>query len=276
MPTSESPKATSNPLCLNLFQYSPYAGTTSVPPLDGVLAASADAGFGLVGLDMYSLDLLEVAPEVVARSLQQHGLRCFEMLGLSVDGDDAASLAMARSVARWVGEARADWVLTVVSAPVDDELIDRFGRCADLVAAEGGRLALEFLPFLPVSTIESARAVCDAVGEARARVLIDSWHVFRGTDSLATVAATPVDSIGYIQFDDALPVIGELHDEVMTRRIWPGRGEFDLMGFAEAVKATGYRGPVSVELLNQSWRQDGLRPAEFARRAMQTSLPYWS
>jgi len=62
----------------------------------------------------------------------------------------------------------------------------------------------------------------------------------------------------------------------MTRRIWPGRGEFDLTGFAEAVKATGYGGAVSVELLNESWRLDGLRPAEFARRAMQTSRPYWS
>ncbi|MEO8694441.1 MAG: TIM barrel protein [Acidimicrobiales bacterium] len=266
----------SNPLCLNLFQYSPYAGTTSVPSLDDLLIASADAGFELVGLDMYSLDQLEVSPGAVARSLQRHGLRCFEMLGLSVDRDETTSLAMARSVARWVGEAHADWVLTVVSAPVDDELVDRFGRCADLVVAEGGRLALEFLPFLPVSTIESASAVCDAVGAARARVLIDSWHVFRGTDTLAGVAATPADAIGYVQFDDALPVIGELHDEVMTRRIWPGKGEFDLVGFADAVKATGYLGPISVELLNQSWRLDGLRPAEFARRAMQTSRPYWT
>ncbi|MEO5842745.1 MAG: hypothetical protein ABIQ73_05680, partial [Acidimicrobiales bacterium] len=116
---------TSNPLCLNLFQYSPYAGTTSVPSLDDLLAASTDAGFQFVGLDMYSLDALGIAPGTAARALQQHGLGCFEMLGLSVDSDETASLAMARSVARWVGEAHADWVLTVVSAPVDDELVDR-------------------------------------------------------------------------------------------------------------------------------------------------------
>ena len=279
MGTSEAPmgtsEATSNPLCLNLFQYSPYTGTRTVPSLDDLLIASSEAGFELVGLDMYALDQLDVAPGNVARSLQQHGLRCFEMLGLSIDADEAASLAMARSVARWVGEAQAEWVLTVVAAPVDDELVDRFGRCADLVVAQGGRLALEFLPFLPVSTIESARAVCDAVGASRARVLIDSWHVFRGTNTLADVAATPADAIGYIQFDDALPAIGALPDEVMTRRIWPGRGEFDLAGFAGAVKATGYPGVISVELLNESWRHDGLRPAEFARRSMQTSRPYW-
>ena len=264
-----------NQLCLNLFQYSPYAGTAPVPPLDDQLAASAAAGFGLVGLDMYSLDALSVASGALSRALDHHGLRCFEMLGLSVDDDDRTSLAMARAVARWVGESGAEWVLTVVAAPVDAALVDRFGRCADLVVAEGGRLALEFLPFLPVSTLADARSLCDAVGADRARVLIDSWHVFRGTDTLAGVTATPADAIGYVQFDDALPVAGELPDEVMTRRIWPGLGEFDLTGFADAIKATGYRGPVSVELLNESWRRDGLRPSEFARRAMQTSRSYW-
>ena len=265
-----------NPLCLNLFQYSPYAGTAPVPPLDDQLAATAAAGFGLVGLDMYSLDALGVPPGALRRALDHHGLRCFEMLGLSVDDDDATSLKMAAAVARWVAESGADWVLTIVAAPVDAELVDRFGRCADLVVAEGGRLALEFLPFLPVSSIDGARSLCDAVGAQRARVLIDSWHVFRGTDTLAGVAATPAEAIGYVQFDDALPVVGELPNEVMTRRVWPGLGEFDLAGFADAIKATGYRGPVSVELLNESWRRDGLRPSEFARRAMQTARPHWS
>jgi sugar phosphate isomerase/epimerase len=266
----------SNPLCLNLFQYSPYAGNADVPALDDLLDASAAAGFPLVGLDMYSLDQLDVAPATVQRALDRHGVRCFEMLGLSVDGDDETSLTMARNVARWVGEAHADWVLTVVAAPVDDALIDRFGRCADVVVAEGGRLALEFLPFLPVRTIDDARALCDAVGASRAAVLIDSWHVFRGTDTPAAVAATPADAIAYVQFDDAYPVVGELPDEVMARRIWPGMGEFDLTGFADAVKTTGYDGPVSIELLNEQWRRDGLRPNEFARRAMQSSRPYWS
>jgi sugar phosphate isomerase/epimerase len=265
-----------NPLCLNLFQYSPYAGNASVPALDDLLGASADAGFALVGLDMYSLDHLEVAPATVRAALDRHGLRCFEMLGLSVDADDDASLAMATAVARWVGETHAEWVLTVVGAPVDDALVDRFGRCADLVVTAGGRLALEFIPFMPVATIDAARALCDAVGSSRARVLIDSWHVFRGTDSLEAVAATPNDAIGYVQFDDALPVAGELPDEIMARRIWPGMGEFDLTGFADAVRASGYDGPISVELLNEQWRRDGLRPSEFARRAMQTAQRYWS
>ena len=44
-----------------------------------------------------------------------------------------------------------------------------------------------------------------------------------------------------LQVDDARPAIAELPDEGMTRRIWPGRGELDLMGFAEAVKASPIR-----------------------------------
>ncbi len=117
--------------------------------------------------------------------------------------------------------------------------------------------------------------MCDAVGAERAAVLVDSWHVFRGTDTVAGVAATPAEAIAYVQFDDALPLAGELTDEVMTRRTWPGAGELPLGDFAGAIRATGYTGPVSVELLNAAWRADGLAPAEFAREAMRTTTKFF-
>jgi len=106
-------------------------------------------------------------------------------------------------------------------------------------------------------------------------MLVDSWHVFRGTDTLDAVAAVPADAIAYVQFDDALPVVGELTDEVMARRVWPGSGEFPLGAFADAIRATGYAGPISVEVLNAEWRAAGLDVAEFAREARRTNLPFW-
>ena len=252
-------------LCLNLFQYSPMFGP-GAPPLERTLAGARQAGFSLVGLDVFTLDAAGLAPGELRRLLERHDLRCFEVLGLSVDASDDDALEGARRAAAWVGEAGAEWVLTVVGAPVDDAVIDRFGRCADVVVAEGGRLALEFLPYMAVNTIASARGVCDAVGADRAGVLVDSWHVFRGTDTVAGVAAMPADAIAYVQFDDALPLVGPVADEVMTRRTWPGTGEFPLEDFAGAVRSTGYTGPISVELLNASWRDEGLDPAEFAPR----------
>ena len=264
-----------NELCLNLFQYSTMFGDTGAP-VERSVAAAADAGFGLVGLDVFTLDSSGLEPGKVRALLDSHGVHCFEMLGLVVGASEEETFEGARRAARWVGETGADWVLTVVDSPPDAELIDRFGRCADLVGAEGGRLALEFLPYMAVSTIAEARRVCEAVDMGRAAVLVDSWHVFRGTDTLAAVAAIPADAIAYVQFDDALPVVGDLTDEVMARRVWPGSGEFPLADFAGAIRATGYAGPVSIEVLNAAWRADGLDVAEFAREARRTNTPFWA
>jgi sugar phosphate isomerase/epimerase len=260
-------------LCLNCFQYSPYVGSGA--PIEALIAAAADAGFAHIGLDVYALDASGHAPGDTRGLLERHRVSCFEMLGLDVGVDDDAAVAMAQTAARWVGETGAAWVLTIVSSAPNAEVVDRFGRCADIIRVEGGRLALEFLPFLPVDTIASARSVCESVGAERAKVLIDSWHVGRGSDTPETVAACDAEWIAYVQFDDALPAIGPLTDEVTTRRTWPGEGELELDEFAAAVRASGYTGPVSIELLNREWRTRGMAPEEFAQRAMITSAPYW-
>ncbi|HZP31075.1 MAG TPA: sugar phosphate isomerase/epimerase family protein [Acidimicrobiia bacterium] len=263
-----------NELCLNLFQYSTMLGKGA--PLDSALAAARDAGFQLVGLDVFTLDDAGLAPGEARALLDRHGVRCFEILGLAVGASEEETMEAARRAARWVGETGAEWVLTVVDAPVDAAVVDRFARAAGVVADAGGRLALEFLPHLAVSTIADARRVCDAAGADRAAVLVDSWHVFRGTNSLADVAAMPAEAIAYVQFDDALPLAGELADEVMARRVWPGDGEFPLADFADAIRATGYAGPVSIEVLNAEWRDRGLDVRDFANDAARTCTPYWT
>ena len=246
-----------------------------VADLDVLLGAAAAEGFTMVGLDVDTLEHADLQPGELVRRLDAHNLTCFEMLGLEVGEDDSAAIERAGTIARWVGESGAAFVLTVGSAPVNAETIDRFARCADLTVAQGGRYALEFIPFLTVDTLATARQFCDDVGRARAGVLIDCWHVERGATTLAQVAATPAEEIAYVQFDDALPVRVSLPEESIGRRTWPGHGEFALTEFATAIGATGYAGPVSVEILNDEWRHDGMHPVEFAHTAMVTASPYW-
>ena len=178
-----------------------------------------------------------LAPGEARTLLDRHGVRCFEMLGLVVNASDDETLEGARRAAHWVGETGADWVLTVVDSPVDDALVDRFARCGRPGAGRG-RAARARVP--PVHGGVDDRRGPGRVRRRRPRsgagVLVDSWHVFRGTDSLADVAAMPGDAIAYVQFDDALPLVGEPADEVMARRVWPGAGEFPLAGFAEAIR----------------------------------------
>jgi sugar phosphate isomerase/epimerase len=84
-----------------------------------------------------------------------------------------------------------------------------------------------------------------------------------------------LEHVAYVQFDDALPALGDdLVAETLHRRTFPGEGEFDLDGYCERLRAKGFDGVVSVEVLNADWR--GLdRLDEFARRAHATTRCFW-
>ena len=57
-------------------------------------------------------------------------------------------------------------------------------------------------------------------------------------------------------------------------RTFPGEGTFDLDKFCATMRAKGFDGAVSVEILDAEWRARD--PFEFARRAYTTSARYWS
>ena len=64
-----------------------------------------------------------------------------------------------------------------------------------------------------------------------------------------------------------------LESETIQRRAMPGEGEFDLDGFSQRLRAKGFTGIVSIELLSETWRARSI--GEFARRAYETSRVFW-
>ena len=112
------------------------------------------------------------------------------------------------------------------------------------------------------------------LGVGRAGVLIDTWHFFRGDSTWAQLARVPLDQIAYVQFDDAPPPVSDNGiRETMHRRVMPGDGTFDLSRFASTLLDRGWSGLVSVEVLNAGLRE--LPVPDFARRAYETTAPYW-
>jgi sugar phosphate isomerase/epimerase len=65
----------------------------------------------------------------------------------------------------------------------------------------------------------------------------------------------------------------DLAAETVARRVFPGEGEFDLDEWCAHVRAKGFDGVVSVEVLNDELRD--LDPAEFATRAFTATARYW-
>jgi sugar phosphate isomerase/epimerase len=260
-------------LCFNAFNRSAWFEVDPILPAQ--IRAAAAAGFPLFGPDVFSITThceQGGSVEQLAEVLEENGVRCYEIAALMVGTDDAD--AQADQIAAYASVLRPDWILTNVMAPVNDHVRDEFARCAAVLADAGARLAVEYLPWTPVRSVTEAHDLVASVPETGAKVLPDVWHHFRGPDTWAELDALPLDAVAYVQFSDALPMTSDdLVDETVSRRVFPGDGEFDLDTYCQHMRAKGFDGVVSIEVLNSTYRD--MDPDEFARRAFAAARRYW-
>src|SRR5262249_33029719 len=126
-------------------------------------------------------------------------------------------------------------------------------------------VALEFLPFGGIADIATGRALVEAVGRRNAGLNVDSYHYFRGGPDRDVLRAVG-DRAFMIQLDDAdAEVVGELFEDTMLRRRYPGDGAFDLVDFLSILDDAGASCPKSVEILSTD--HQALAVEEAARRA---------
>ncbi|SEO59517.1 sugar phosphate isomerase/epimerase family protein [Trujillonella endophytica] len=237
---------------------------------DELATAAGAAGFAGIGLGVDRAS----APGAAA-TLAGAGVRCSELMALMVSRNEERTLAAARQLAAAAAAVGAPWVLTVPAAPPSAETAALLGRCADVVAEAGARLAIEFSPLGVVTSIAAARELVAAADPGRAAVMIDTWHFSRGDSTWEQLAGIPLEEIAYLQFSDAPEPLGDDgFTETMDRRLWPGEGTFELARFAGTLLDRGWAGTVSVEVLNAELVR--LPVAEFARAAHDTTARFWS
>jgi sugar phosphate isomerase/epimerase len=261
------------------FSLSPGAGMAidSFADLDAYLGAVADAGFSDVSLGLQQVAFASGPGDLdrVAARVARHGLRCPDVLSLVVRRDGDATRAAADGIARLAAAVGAEHVLVLFFTSVRDESVELLSDVADIVGEAGARLAFEFTPKSPVSNIRDTLALVDRVGPERLGVMIDTWHFFRGDSTWEELASIPPERIAYVQFTDALPMVTEdIMHETTNRRTWPGAGELDLARFADTLRARGWSGLVSVEVLSEEHRR--LDVSTYAALAHDTTAPYWS
>jgi sugar phosphate isomerase/epimerase len=263
-------------LCFNTFNVSAYL--LGEQRLAEQIDAAAAAGFPWFGPDVYSLRSWEAGGQslgALRRLVEASGMRVWEIANLHL-GERTQTLADAHDLARMARELGARWVLTNVGAPIDAALCELFDEVCSVLARDGAgaRPAIEYLPWTPAHSIATTMPLIAHVGTERARILYDVWHHFRGPDTLADLDAAPADTVAYLQFSDALPMlVDDLTHETLERRTFPGEGELDLTGWCDRLKAKGFDGVVSVEILSAQWRTGDQR--EFARRAHESTRRYW-
>lgn len=158
-----------------------------------------------------------------------------------------------------------------------EHYVARFKPIADLLARQGGRLALEAVgpetalrsfkhPFLRKSgeVLELARAIGPNVG-----LVLDSYHWHCAGGTRAELQALPRGSVVYVHVGDARAG-RTLAEQLDLERRLPGEtGLVDLDGFMQALAAHGYDGPVTAEPFDDTLNALGAEPAT-ARTARAT------
>ncbi len=140
----------------------------------------------------------------------------------------------------------------------------RIGEAADIAGDYGLTIGLE--PIGKVDYLNTPGEVYSLMREVDARnvaLTIDIFHFFTGGCRLADLEKLDAGDISLVHIDDApdLPV-EELED---SKRVLPGKGDMDVVGFLSKLKSMGYDAPLSVEIFSRDlW---GRPPSEVARMA---------
>lgn len=98
-------------------------------------------------------------------------------------------------------------------------------------------------------------------------LIVDSFHTLSLGDDPSGIARVPGGKLFFVQMADAPKLSMDVLNWSRHFRNFPGQGDLDVTGFLRAVLASGYRGPLSLEVFNDDFRaaparlvaRDGLR-----------------
>ena len=242
------------------------------------LEAAATVGFD--GVEIMESDLLtfDGSPADVRRICENLGLvidiyqpfRDFEAMP---EPQRARNLDRAERRFDTMQELGTDLVL-VCSNTHAAALNDDARAAADLaVMAEragrrGLRIGYEALSWARhVRRWQHAWNIIQQAGHPALGLIVDSFHTLALNDDPSGLADIPGDRIFFVQLADAPRLTMDVLSWSRHYRNFPYQGELPIEGFVRAVLASGYRGPLSLEVFNDNFRsaparmiaRDGLR-----------------
>ena len=99
-------------------------------------------------------------------------------------------------------------------------------------------------------------------------VVLDSFHIYARKNDVKPIATIPGDRIALVQLADAPGILMDPMSLSRHHRCFPGQGDWNLHEYLEAAVASGYSGPISLEIFNDQFR--GAPAAAVARDGMRS------
>jgi sugar phosphate isomerase/epimerase len=229
-----------------------YLTVSGATPIEQVEAAAA-AGFDSVGLRFLSPPDLVLDHEVVddhatvraiGRACRSVGVRPLdvEVFFLGAELEETRAVRAADAAA----ETGAATLLAVIADDERQRAAERFAWLCDVAAQNGMTVALEFMRWSPIASIDDALAFVASAGRPNAGICVDALHLSRSGGQPERLMGLPAGS--FVQLCDApagAPPADLLKTEARSDRLLPGEGELWLDRLLAAIPADM---PISVEV----------------------------
>jgi 4-hydroxyphenylpyruvate dioxygenase len=136
----------------------------------------------------------------------------------------------------------------------------------------GVQIALEFQArgtFL--NNLETAVSFVDSVAQPNVGICFDVFHYYMGPSKFEDLAYLSAGNLFHVQLCDVADTARELATD--TDRILPGDGDFRLQPLIERFCAIGYKGYVSLEVMNPTfWQVSARQVGEVGLTALRMAL----
>ena len=168
-------------------------------------------------------------------------------------------------------------VMADFASEVDQTSLERsvvsLRQAAQWAAGFNVRLGLEFRSSaLFCSNLKTALSLVAQCGEVNVGINFDVFHYYTGPSKLEDLDHLTRENLAFVQLSDLVGVPRELARD--SDRILPGDGEFQLAPILERIRATGYDGYVSLELMNPVlWAMKASQVAEMGMKSLWRLIP---
>ena len=130
-----------------------------------------------------------------------------------------------------------------------------FRELGALAAQRGLRVGFEALAWgRHVNDYRDAWEIVRRADHPAIGLILDSFHVLARNTALEAIRAIPGDRVFLVQLADAPRFELDVLSWSRHFRCFPGQGELAVLDFVRAIQATGYGGPLSLEIFNDQFR----------------------
>jgi len=147
-----------------------------------------------------------------------------------------------------------------------EEATDAFGSLCDRAAEHGLLVHLEWLAWSRVRDLATACQIVDGAGRANGGLNVDFWHCGRTGVTAEDLRTIRPDHVLAVQVADAGPEPeNDMIEETLHRRLLPGDGALDVLGYVTALHSIGVTAPFGIEVFSDDLHAGG--PFLAAQRA---------